>query len=192
MRQLRLQIDEPLPGKVLPGIAAQHGAEEAARRYRAIVLTTLRQLRGMKDTEICIIPNPPDAEEAIRFWLLPRLSDHWQSDGQGLFHNDGWRIHMGEGSEQPEIIASGHALCPWLSSRWVHTAMIGLERCRHRAIGCSPAGEIYFDAQSFRSSHQAEETTLPPLVIIHSEQDWQAALESPLGPALKKAWEAEI
>ena len=49
VRLLILEIQEPQPGRVLPEMAADHGPEEAARRYRATVVTTLRQLRGLVD-----------------------------------------------------------------------------------------------------------------------------------------------
>lgn len=190
MRLLRLDIHEPHPGNVLPHIAASHGADEAARRYKAIVLTTLRQLRGLSDSCIEIHCTPDDAVDAIRFWLLPRLADHWQQTS-GHFVSDGWQITFAPQQETPSIRATGHILCPWLSARWVHTAMLGLDRGTHHAIGLSPCGEPYFEARANHAADPLEHRPLPPLQIIKTDADWQDALKSPLGPAIKKAWEAE-
>ena len=52
MRLLTLKIQEPLPGRVFPEMAADHGPEEAARRYRAVAVTTLRQLRGLSEARL--------------------------------------------------------------------------------------------------------------------------------------------
>ena len=80
MRLLTLKITEPLPGLVLPEMAADHGPEEAARRYRAIVVTTLRQLRGLANARLRLTVEPDDAHEAVRFWLLPRLAEKWRTE----------------------------------------------------------------------------------------------------------------
>jgi len=190
VRLLRLEIDEPIPGNVLPTIAASHGKEEAARRYKAIVVTTMRQLRGLTNTRIELLCSPTDAAEAIRFWLLPRLADAWQPQEQA-FLSDGWNITFGATSFSPSIQATGHILCPWLCARWVHTAMLGLESGTHQAVGRSPHHEVYFRAQAGHPNNNLTDRILPPLPVIHTDADWNEALDSPLGPALKKAWEAE-
>ena len=185
MRRLTLTIAEPIPGKVLPKIVDSHDAEEASLRYRAIIVTTLRQLRGLKDTRIHIKSEPSDAAEAIRFWLLPRLADSWQSDN-GRFHADGWDICF-EDDGSYDIEAIGDALCPFLCARWVHTAMIGLEQGNHQAIGPARNGGHYFTACSTNLTENLKDLLLPELPIIQSDKDWNAALNTPLGPALKKA-----
>lgn len=190
MRLLTLEIHEPLPGRVLPLMAVEHGEEEAARRYRAIVLTTLRQLRGLTGTRLRIVPMPEDADEALRFWLLPRLADRWQADG-GVFRSDGWEIDFGGMEDSYQVLAKGEILCPFLGARWVHTALLGMERGTHRVSGPATDGGEYFRAHSLLENEAAEMRVLPELPVIQSHEHWTQSLESPLGPSLKKAWEEE-
>ena len=171
-------------------MASQLGEAEATRRYRALVVTTLRQLHGLQHTRLQIRCEPGDAEEAIRFWLLPRLADKWHAHDDA-YHSDGWEIGFGPRHDDYEIIARGEILCPWLGARWVHTAMLGLERGTHRAIGLSPDGLTYFEAQSTSAESSLSDHLLPPLSIIHTDDHWQEALDSALGASLKKAWEEE-
>jgi glycosyltransferase A (GT-A) superfamily protein (DUF2064 family) len=189
MRLLTLKIQEPLPGRVLPLMAEAHGNEEAARRYRAIVVTTLRQLRGLVETRLRIVAEPDDAGEALRFWLLPRLADRWQMEA-GVFRNDGWEIDFGGETEAFRIEAWGEILCPFLGARWVHAAMLGLERGEHEVIGPASGGGEYFRARAAVAGTLLERP-LPALPVIREHAHWLEALESPLGPALKKAWEEE-
>ena len=190
MRLLKLVIEEPLPGRVLPLMAEEHGGEEAARRYRAIVVTTLRQLRGLVNTRLRLLSDPDDAAEAIRFWLLPRLANRWQAD-DAVFRTDGWEIDFGGESRGYQIEAHGEVLCPFLGARWVHTALLGLERGSHRVIGSTNSGDEYFRACPANPAAALEERVLPELPVIRNDGHWRQALESPLGPALKKAWEEE-
>lgn len=190
MRLLTLNIEEPLPNRVLPLMAETHGAEEAARRYRAIVVTTLRQLRGLVDSRLRILTTPEDASEAVRFWLLPRLADRWQAE-DGVFRSDGWEIDFGGETSGYQIVASGEILCPFLSARWVHTALLGVERGAHRVIGPASEGGDYFSARPGNASASLTERVIPDLPVIHRDDQWLEALRSPLGPALKRAWEEE-
>ncbi len=189
VRLLTLQIDEPVPGRVLPLMAAQHGPDEAVRRYRAIVLTTLRQLRGLSNTRLRLMPEPVDAAEALRFWLLPQLADRWQSTAT-VFRSDGWEIDFGDESIIYQIEAIGEILCPMLSARWVHTALLGLERGTHRVRGPACGGGDYFRAHPRVAPGVLGERLLPELPVIRSNDHWLQALASPLGPALRKAWDA--
>ena len=190
VRLLILNIQEPLPGRVLPLMVEKHGPVEAARRYRAIVITTLRQLRGLAETRLRIVPAPDDAGEAIRFWLLPRLAERWQA-ADAVFLADGWEIDFGGDSDIYRIEAFGEILCPFLGARWVHTALLGLERGTHRVVGPAHEGGEYFRAHPVISNHPLEERTLPELPVIRNDSHWRQALDSPLGPSLKKAWEEE-
>lgn len=176
----------------MPEMACTTGDEEAARRYRAIVITTLRQLKGLRDTRLHLTFSPEDAGEAIRFWLLPRLSDHWQSDGR-IDQTDGWQIVFGSPSPSDgyDTIAHGEILCPFLGARWVHAAMLGLERATHQVMGKSVDGAEYFRARSIHAAADISERLLPELPVIRNDVQWNEALNSPLGPALQKAWEAE-
>lgn len=190
MRLFTLQVDEPLPGKVLPDMVAEHGAEEAARRYRAVAVTTLRQLQGLAETRLRLIVRPDDGAEAVRFWLLPRLAHAWDS-GDGVFRSHGWDIDFGGTDEVFSLHARGEILCPFLGARWVHTALLGLGRTTGEVIGTAVDGGEYFRAVAPIAPADALPRVLPSLPIIRTPSDWQEAMDSPLGPALKRAWEEE-
>ena len=190
MRLLTLNLQEPLPGLVLPEMAADHGPEEAARRYRAIVLTTLRQLRGLSDARLRLSVEPLDAHEAVRFWLLPRLADNWQMD-ESVFRTKGWEIDFGGDPDDFPIHATGEILCPHLGARWVHAALLGLGRTTHRVSGPATGGGEYFHARTREISVDLPPRILPELPVIQTSEHWHQALDSPLGPALKRAWEEE-
>lgn len=188
MRLLKLEIEEPLPGNVLPEMEKIVGPEEAARRYRAITVTTLLQLRGLAETRLRLIVSPIDASEAIRFWLLPRLADRWHSN-ENVFSTTGFEIDFEENPGDFEIEASGEILCPHLGARWVHTAMLGLGRTINQVVGPAEKGGEYFRASVSQTG--LAERVLPVLPVIQTDEDWNQALESAVGPALKKAWERE-
>lgn len=188
MRRLTLKIHETLPGRT-PPVVADHETE-AARRYRALVLTTLRQLRGLERVRLSIATEPEDAAEAIRFWLLPRLADRWQSRGS-VFLAEGWEIDFGEENASYQVEASGDVRCPFLGARWVHTAMLGLERGEHEVIGPAKDGGEYFRARPVPAAASLAERMLPELPVVREDTHWHEALASPLGPALKRAWEEE-
>ena len=190
MRLLTLKIQEPLPGLVLPEMADEHGPEEAARRYRAIVVTTLRQLRGLADARLRLAVAPDDAHEAVRFWLLPRLAENWQNHNS-VFRSAGWEIDFGGNSDHFPIRATGEILCPQLGARWVHAALLGFGRTTHRVIGPATNGGEYFHAHAAEAPADLTPRILPELPIIQTSDHWHQALDSALGPALKRAWEEE-
>lgn len=171
-------------------MAHEHGPEEAARRYRAIVLTTLRQLRGLAETRLRLLVTPDDGHEAVRFWLLPRLADSWNNE-RAIFRTQGWEIDFGGNSDDFPIHASGEILCPNLGARWAHAALLGLGRTTHEVVGPAIGGGNYFHAVSLEKPVAGEIRFLPELPIILTSEHWNEALESPLGPALKRAWEEE-
>ena len=190
MRLLTLKIQEPLPGLVLPEMAADHGPEEAARRYRAIVVTTLRQLHGLADARLRLAVAPEDAHEAVRFWLLPRLAENWRTH-DSVFRSAGWEIDFGGNSDHFPIQATGEILCPFLGARWVHAALLGLGRTTHRIIGPAVGGGEYFQAHAPDAPTDLPPRILPELPVIQTSDHWHLALDSTLGPALKRAWEEE-
>lgn len=190
MRLLTFQIQEPIPGTVLPEMIADHGPDEAARRYRAIVVTTLRQLRGLAETRLRLHVAPEDGHEAVRFWLLPRLADSWNSH-QSTFRSTGWEIDFGGDAQDFPIQATGAILCPFLGARWVHAAWIGLGRSTHRVIGPASGGGEYFRAHAAASPVNLEPRILPELPVIQTHDHWLEALDSALGASLKRAWEEE-
>jgi hypothetical protein len=189
VRVLTFTVVEPLPGKVLPEMAETVGADEAVRRYKAVVLTTLRQLHGLSETRIRLVADPGDADEALRFWLLPRLADRWESEN-GTFRTLGWEIDFGGGDEDFLIHARGDIRCPYLGARWVHAAMIGLERGCHHVIATAEDGSECFHARG-RTAENPDIKPLPKLSLIRNDDEWKEALESPLGAALRKAWNEE-
>lgn len=191
VRLITFRIQEPLPGRVLPEMAAIHGPEEAARRYRAIVLTTLRQLKGLADSRLRLLPEPADASEAIRFWLLPRLAEHWRMDESAVFRSPGWTIDFGNDDGDFEHLAEGEILCPNLGARWVHAALLGLGRSVGEVTGPTTAGETCLHAVPREPSSGLPPRVLPPLPVIRTDDDWKSALDSALGAALKKTWEEE-
>jgi hypothetical protein len=190
VRILVLPILEPLPGKVLPETATHLGGEEAARRYRATILTTLRQLRGIENLLLHITVTPSDAIESVKFWLLPALGSGWKSSNE-TFLLDGWSIafHPHPPTTPHSILATADPCCPHLGARWVHTALLGLGKSINRVIGPDTLGGTCFEAHSPTGPNLTR--TLPPLPVIRTDACWQAALDGPLGPALKKAWEAD-
>jgi hypothetical protein len=190
VRLLSFNILEPLPGLVLPEMAAEHGPQEAARRYRAIAVTTLRQLRGLADARLRLIVAPADAHEAIRFWLLPRLAARWSSV-DGVFRADGWEIDFGGHADGFSVQATGEILCPFLGARWVHAGLLGLGRSVPQVIGPGASGGEYFCARAVDVCDDFPPRVLPELPIIQTSDHWLQALDSPLGPALKRAWEEE-
>lgn len=171
-------------------MAADHGPEEAARRYRAIVVTTLRQLRGLDHARLRLEIEPADADEAVRFWLLPRLADRWQA-ADGVFRSDGWEIDFGGNADGFDVRATGEILCPNLGARWVHAALLGMGRTAGEVIGPATNGGEYFTAHAVDGPEDLPPRILPELPVILTSEDWSLALDSILGPALKKAWELE-
>jgi hypothetical protein len=168
-------------------MAAACGPHEAARRYRAIAATTLRQLRGLGETRIRLAVAPADAGEAVRFWLLPRLAARWFADG-GVFRADGWEIDFGSGGSFATA-ARGEILCPFLGARWVHAALVGHGRTVGEITGPATGGGRYFHAPA--AGPALPPRVLPELEILGTDPQWQQALDGPLGPALKRAWEEE-
>lgn len=156
------------------------------------MLTTLRQLRHLKDTTLQITACPADAQEAIQFWLLPHLSDNWAAD-KNHFRADGWSLcfSTNEPANTATLIAQGDICCPFLSARWVHAAMLGLERGEHRVWAPSQQGSTAFEATSIHLPPHAPIQQLPSLPVIATDADWQEALSSPIGAKLQKAWEQE-
>lgn len=171
-------------------MADSHGPEEAARRYRAVAVTTLRQLRGLSEARLRLVVEPEDGVEAVRFWLLPRLADSWQAT-DGVFRSDGWEIDFGGGFETFRIHAAGEILCPFLSARWVHAALLGLGRTTGEVIGPAAGGGEYFRTTCPAATPHLPPRVLPELPVVRTAGHWQEALDSALGAALKKAWEAE-
>ena len=219
MRLLNIFLKEPLPGQVKTRLAADLGDEQAAVVYRAMVRTLLQQLSGLEETDVRFYFAPDDADEAIRFWILPeileapeilldpaRITFHPQSGGDlgerlrsaaGAAHADGYDRVAYIGSD-----------CIEISSRWIHAAFAQLSDRYQMVIGPTPDGGYHLLATSgyypelFEdipwSSPATYESTLaraaqrdlavfalPPLPDIDTHDDYQAALNGPLGARLR-------
>jgi len=72
-RLLLVFVQEPLPGQVKMRLSAEVGEDEATERYKALVAVLMRQLRGLRDCRASSCDAPEDAEDAVRFWILPQL-----------------------------------------------------------------------------------------------------------------------
>ncbi|MEJ6571784.1 MAG: glycosyltransferase [Akkermansiaceae bacterium] len=84
MRLLLVFLKEPIPGKVKTRLAQDVGDEDASRYYKALVEVLLKQLQGLQDCRIRFCYAPDDAEDAIRFWVLPEMRAT-SSSTEGLY-----------------------------------------------------------------------------------------------------------
>lgn len=151
MRLLLVFLKEPIPGKVKTRLAKDVGEDTAALYYKAIVEVLLKQLRGLENCRIRFCFTPDDAEEAIRFWLLPEMGatssdtkglyvapvftskqlDHQEIDfraqGQGDLGervNNAFTEGFTDGYSSIIVIGSD---CPACGARWLNTAFPQLE-----------------------------------------------------------------
>ncbi|MGB1260876.1 MAG: TIGR04282 family arsenosugar biosynthesis glycosyltransferase, partial [Akkermansiaceae bacterium] len=100
-RLLLVFLKEPIPGCVKTRLAADLGEEEATRIYRALVEVLLLQLRGLENCRIRFCYTPDDADDAIRFWILPYLNAQ-ANGGDGA---DSYLIPAPDGStQQPQEV----------------------------------------------------------------------------------------
>lgn len=222
-RLLLVFVQEPIPGRVCPGLAKTLGSENATTVHRALVRVLLRQLGGLTDCRIRFCFAPDDAHEAVKFWILPEIIDHddipidpthvdFRPQGDGglgdrLSH--AFSEGFSEGYEKIGVIGSD---CIEVSSRWIHAAFVQLNDRHEAVLGATPEGRHHFlgfrtlqsallEAIPWASSaaYQVSVTRaterdipfyeLPPLPEIRTSTDYKAALDGPLGPALRKAME---
>lgn len=224
-RLLLIFLKEPVEGKVKTRIAQTAGAEQAVNIYKSLVSTLLTQLKWIPNCHYRFCFAPADAEEAIKFWLLPDLNH--RMEGPGLTPLDdktpsvdfvaqpdgdlGDRLESAfkqgfdDGFEQVSAIGSD---CPFLSASWIDIAYRQGKKS-DVTIGPTPDGGYClinlntFTTAPFREIPWSAENTLeatlakveqaglsvqllPELTDIDHEEDWLQALETPLGPKLKK------
>ena len=60
-------------------------ASEACHRFRTLCSALLDQLLGLKQTKIRFCVSPPEALDAVKFWLLPKLEGELQPLGNETF-----------------------------------------------------------------------------------------------------------
>ena len=219
-RLLLLFLKEPLPGQVKTRLAAKVGDDLAVNIYKSMVRILLQQLSGLQDCHLRLCCAPDDAQDAIRFWLLPEIMDSSEMV-LSTEHLDFWPQGEGdlgarltrataaafeEGYQKVAVIGSD---CIEISSRWIHAALVQLNDRHEVVVGPTPDGGYHLLATSrhlpvlfqdipWSSSETLDATLaraadsglphyqLPPLPDIDTEEDYQAALDGPLGPRLRK------
>lgn len=167
MRLLMVFLKEPIPGKVKTRLASTVGDDEAARRYKALVEVLLRQLQGLENCRIRFCYAPDDADDAIRFWLLPQMNAS-SSDKENIYiaptalgdkyrqeidfrpqgdGNLGDRMQRAfaegftDGFEEIAVIGTD---CPDCGARWINTGFSKMAKdTSHGMIGPSTDGGYY-------------------------------------------------
>lgn len=167
MRLLMVFLKEPIPGEVKTRLASTVGDEEAARRYKALVEVLLRQLQGLENCRIRFCYAPDDADDAIRFWLLPlmnassgetenvylaptalgekyRQEIDFRPQGNGDLGERMQRAFAEafvDGYEQIAIIGTD---CPECGARWINAGFSRMAKdSNHGMIGPSTDGGYY-------------------------------------------------
>ncbi|MFP6856371.1 MAG: TIGR04282 family arsenosugar biosynthesis glycosyltransferase [Roseibacillus sp.] len=150
-RLLLVFLKEPLPSQVKTRLAAGVGSEQAVTIYRAMVHILLQQLGGLEDCQLRICYAPDNAQDAIRFWILPEIMDSPEIDldpdvidfrpqGEGDL---GVRLARATlqafdaGFQKVAVIGSD---CIEISSRWIHAAFAQLNEQHDAVIGPTPDG----------------------------------------------------
>lgn len=153
-RLLLIFLDEPLPGQVLPQVEQTVGAKGTVRIYRAMTRVLLRQLSGLQDCRIRICFRPDDAQDAMKFWILPEIIDHpdLRIDPASLDFVPQGPGHRGQRLERAfeaafaegfEKVAAIRSDCMEVSSRWINAAFSQLNGRYHGAIGPTPDGHYH-------------------------------------------------
>lgn len=151
MRLLILFLREPLPGQVKTRLGRSVGSERAAIIYRAMVRILLQQLSGLERCHLRIAYSPDDAEEAVRFWILPEVMDDPSIDldpeqisfaaqgpgDLGARLSRATRQAFQEGAREVALIGGD---CIEISSRWVHAAFAQLNDRHDAVLGPTPEG----------------------------------------------------
>jgi hypothetical protein len=189
---LEIHIEEPTSDPAKPSIHHSLAGDlaEAEKRYRALIHVLISQLTGLNQTHVKFIVSPvdPEAVEAVGFWILPLF--------RGNIVKSGDYFHFTPEQNAPEFTieitandsTNGHyeksarlsAHCPQCSSRWINAAM---QQCSEMS---EVTGKNYLTIYHQKQSSNNSSTQLPELPVIHTDNDWQAAMDSPIGPKLKK------
>lgn len=194
---LQIHIEEPTSNPAQP--SAHHAladeVNEAEKRYRSLICVLISQLTGLNDTHVRFIVSPaePEAIDAVSFWILPlfrgkviKQKNHFcftpEQNAPEFTIEFTIDQHPPTTDFQKSALLSAH--CPQCSSRWINAAMM---QCTETT---QVKGENYLTIQhqKLTSSSDADEHAahLPKLPVIHTSSDWQLAMDSPVGPKLKK------
>lgn len=85
MRLLLVMLKEPIAGQVKTRLGSSVGDELAATYYRALVEVLLKQLQGLQNCRIRFCFTPDDADDAVRFWLLPEMKASASPENDNLY-----------------------------------------------------------------------------------------------------------
>jgi rSAM/selenodomain-associated transferase 1 len=154
-------------------LAAGIGEERAAAIYKSMIRLLLHQLSGLHDCHLRFCCAPDDAQDAIRFWLLPEIMDspaislptahldfHPQGGGDlGARLTRATAAAFAEGYEKVVVIGSD---CIEISSRWIHAALAQLNGRHDAVIGPTPDGGYHLLATS------------RPLPMLFSDIPWSS------------------
>lgn len=173
MNVLLIFLKEPVPGNVKTRLAASVGNEEAAKRYRSMVAVLLEQLEGLNNTHVRFCYAPDDADDAIKFWILPQLRGHTINQGSTFLftpekHAQPFTIdfaHQGVGDlgqrlerATTQAFDDGYAKvavigtdCIHCGSRWINAAFLqtSTDRC---VLGPSDDGGYYLLSTARKST----------------------------------------
>ncbi len=197
---ITIRIEEPTSNPTQPSIhhTLADDLDEAEKRYRALVAVMISQLTGLSQTHIRFIVSPadPDAVAAVSFWLLPLFR------GDVIKHGDHFHFTPEQHAPEFSIEFSGDdnftndefekcaelsVHCPECGARWINAAM---QQCseKNTVIG---RDYLFIKHQKLTSTNSTNK--LPDLALIHTDADWQKAIDShsPIGLKLKK-FHAEI
>jgi hypothetical protein len=189
---LEIYIEEPTSDPARPSIhhSLADDLSEAENRYRALIQLLISQLTGLRETHVRFIvcPDDQDALEAVSFWILPMF--------RGKVIKHGEHFHFTPEQNAPEFTieftadtpvddsyekaARLSAHCPECGSRWINAAM---QQCSETS---EVIGKNYLSIIHQKQLPNISVTELPELLVIHTDDDWQQALESPIGPKLNK------
>jgi hypothetical protein len=189
---LEIHIEEPTSDPAQPSIhhSLADDLGEAENRYRTLIQVLVSQLTGLDQTHVRFIVSPKNDEavEAVSFWILPLFR------GKVVKHRDFFHFtpdqHAPEftieftvdnlGSNDYEKTASLSAHCPQCSSRWINTA---IQQCTETS---EVIGKNYLTISHREQLSNIATEELPELPVIHTDDDWQLALDSLIGPKLAK------
>lgn len=189
---LEIHIEEPTSDPTRPSVhhALADDLREAETRYRALIQALVSQLTGLHQTHVRFIVSPADpfAAEAVSFWILPLFRGN-------VIQRDKY-FHFTPEQNAPEFTiefnayspdndnfkkaAKLSAYCPQCSARWINMAM---QQCSPEA---QVIGKNYLAITHKNQFPHFSSIEIPALPVIHTDADWQQALDSPIGPKLQK------
>ena len=151
MRLLIVFLEEPLPPHLEPSLAGIVGTDRADVVSRAAMRLLLTQLSGLEKCNLRFCFRPPDAHDAVRFWLLSEIMEQPdihvgtetvdfqpQPDGDlstRISHAAGHAFR--EGYQKIALIGSH---CLEISNRWIHATFAQLNKKNAAVIGPTQGG----------------------------------------------------